>query len=147
MKHLKKFNESLSLSKKSIFDYYLNLEVPQNTPDSLTLKVNQLKKELQNIVGTDLLDRLEKSNKIIYTLKKIEKAIDPQIYISVFTEKSGDKVYHGKLNWFYEDDNGDVQKKILGVYLGSVDNFNSKDDPKLIEMGKEKMREKILKII
>jgi len=89
------------------------------------------------------LDRLEKSNKIIYTLKKIEKAIDPQIYISVFTEKNGDKVYHGKLNWFYEDDNGNVQKKILGVYLGSVDNFNGKDDPKLIEMGKEKMRENI----
>jgi hypothetical protein len=165
MRYLNKFNESFqkNILKKDMryfdrdtFSHYTNLEIPKNLPSKLVEKFQSVKSKLREELGDDLIERFEKCKSLVYKLRQIEKFVDSglmdenkelslaPVYITQFKERNGELCFLAKMQWIYEDEVGDIQKKMISVYCGKADTFKGKNDPNLIKIAKFKMAEKIL---
>jgi hypothetical protein len=76
---------------------------------------------------------------MLIELKSLQNIIEPYIYTTVFTERTGEKAILGKANILFKDGS----KKMISVYIGKESKFTSKEDPIAFEIARQKIRDKV----
>lgn len=114
-----------------LYYYYGNSTVSEKEYENTNKEHKRLLKEITQLK--------EKISKIEPRFKLLDSIYNPKITIIEVNNKSMGHRYTGKFRIISEF----AEKKELVISMGKVENFKGKDDPKLLELAKQKALEKI----
>ena len=121
---------------------------PSELDENLIKRIGQLKLELKDLLSDDIINKINSLQSIIFKLKQIREIQHlGNVYITKFKERNGSECYLAKINYPQIDEFGKPHKLLVSVYMGKTDLYKSKDDPKLLELAKKKIIDKLLTLI